>query len=89
MHILGLCTGLLPAAAAAVARDTSELITFGLEIVAVSFRLAHELALRSRRIEETPGSWGCTIMGVTGEKLQAILDQFHQAQVSFYTKITI
>lgn len=85
--MLGLCTGLLPAAAAVVANDISELLKFGLEIIATSVRLAHEITLRSMHIEEAPGSWAYTIVGVTAEESQAVLHRFHQTQVCFCTAI--
>lgn len=81
LHLLGLCTGLLPAAVASVARDTNELIQFGLEIVVIAFRLAHELKLRSKHIEDAPGCWSYTIPGNTAEQLQDILERFHRAHV--------
>ena len=80
MHI-GLCTGLLPAAAAVVARDTSHLLQYGLEIVAITFRLIHEVFLRSSRVEKEPGAWSYTLVGVTHEQTQAILDDFNHAEV--------
>lgn len=72
---------MLPAAAATVAKDTSELLKYGLEIVAIAFRLAHDITLRSKRIEEAPGSWAYSIVGATAEESQAILDDFNSAQV--------
>ncbi|KAI9728586.1 MAG: Type I Iterative PKS [Cirrosporium novae-zelandiae] len=80
VHILGFCTGLLPGAVAAFARDTSELFKFGLEIVSISFRLAIEFTRRSKRIDESPESWACTVVGATAEELQAILDDFNYSQ---------
>ena len=80
MHV-GLCTGLLPAAAAVVARDTSQLLQYGLEIVALTFRLIHEVFLRSLRVEKEPGAWSYTLVGITYEQTQPILDDFNQAEV--------
>ena len=79
--MLGLCTGLLPVAAAAVAKDTSGLLKFGLEIIAVAVRLAQGITTRSRLIEETLGAWAYTIVGASADDSQAALDKFHQAQV--------
>ena len=78
---MGLCTGLLPAAVAASARDTGDLIQYGLEIVAVALRLAHELKMRAKRIENAPGCWAFTMVGITAEQLQEILERFHKAKV--------
>lgn len=83
--MLGLCTGLLPAAAAAVAKDLNELLKYGLEIIAVAVRLAQEITLRSTRIEKTPASWAYTIVGATVEDSQAVLERFHQTQVRVYS----
>ena len=74
---LGLCTGLLPAAAAVVAGNTSQLLQYGLEIVAISFRLTHEIILRSRRVETEPGSWSYTVVGIKHEQAQAMLDDYN------------
>ena len=81
MNILGFCTGLLPGAVAAFARDTSEIFKYGLEMVSISFRLAIEFQRRSRRIEDSPQSWARTVVGASAEELQTILDDFNQSQV--------
>ena len=73
--------GGLPAIAAAVATDTSQLLQYGLEIVTITFRLIHEIVLRSKRVETEPGSWSYTIVGVKHEQAQAILDDFNNDQV--------
>lgn len=81
MKILGLCTGLLPAAVAAVARSTDEILEFGQQVIAVSIRLAKEIVSRSEYLEGGIGSWGYTIVGADAASLQAILDAFHHNQV--------
>ena len=78
---MGLCTGLLPAAAAAAAIDTNDLLSFGLEIVAISFRLTHAIIVRSSRVETEPGSWSYTVIGIKHDLLQTNLDDFNNAQV--------
>ena len=50
LHLLGLCTGSLPAAVASVARNTNELFQSGTEIVVIAFQLAHELKIRAKHI---------------------------------------
>ena len=81
VHVLGLCTGLLPATVAAAAKDTSELLRIAVEVVAISFRLGHETDVRSKRIEDGPGSWAYTIVGVAAAQCQEILDELHKTQV--------
>ena len=81
VHSLGLCTGLLPAAVAAVSRSTEDIHRFGLEIVAISIRLMEGLRNRSHQIETAPGTWAYTVVGAGAEDSKAILEDFHQAQV--------
>lgn len=81
VHSLGLCTGLLPAAVAAVSRNTEDLHKFGLEVVAISIRMMEGIRGRSQQIEVNPGPWGHTVVGSGPEDSKAALDLFHQAQV--------
>lgn len=83
VQVLAFCTGLLPAAALVAARDTSELFDIGIEIISITFRMAHEIIRRMRLIEETKRSWAVTVVGKAPEQVQPILDAFHEAQVSF------
>ena len=76
---------MLPASVAAAARDTSEIFKFGLEIVAISFRLALEVKRRSRLIEDTPKSWGCTLVGPSSDQIQRVLDAFNDQNVNHLT----
>ena len=80
-EILAFCTGLLPGAAAAPARDTSELLKLGLEMVSVAFRLSFEVIRRMRLVEESSGTWATTVIGAQVESTQAILNEFHESQV--------
>ncbi|KAL1963671.1 hypothetical protein VTN77DRAFT_7875 [Rasamsonia byssochlamydoides] len=80
VHILGFCTGEIPAAIAAVARDTSDLLQLAVEAVHIIFRLARELSRRSLLVDRTPGNWATTLVGISPERVQSILDDFHQAQ---------
>ena len=81
LNVLGFCTGLLPGAVAAIARDSSDIFKYGLEMVSISFRLAIEFTRRSKRIEESPQSWARTIVGATAEELQVIVDDFNHKRV--------
>jgi hypothetical protein len=81
VDIIGFCGGLLPAAVALAAHDTSQLFALGREIVSISFRLACEVAQRKRLIDATPESWGKTYVGLPKDQVQNILDKFHESQV--------
>lgn len=87
VHSLGLCTGLLPAAVAAVSRNVEDVHKFGLEMVAISIRLMESIRNRSQQIEAVPGTWAYTVVGAGAEDSKAVLDDFHQAQV-FYTPLS-
>lgn len=82
--MLGLCTGLLPAVAAAVAKTTKDLHNIGLEIVAIAVRLGNGIAVRSRLVEAAPGTWGYSIVGATAHQTQTILNRFHADKVIFW-----
>ncbi|KAL4952403.1 hypothetical protein BDW69DRAFT_185487 [Aspergillus filifer] len=77
---LGLCTGLLPAAALAGSRNITDLVSISIETVAVCFRLALQLYRRTRRIEEAAGHWAYTILGIPVKEVNSILDDFHRAK---------
>lgn len=79
--MLGFCTGEIPAAIAAGARDTSDLLKLGVEAVHIIFRLARELSRRSLLVDRTHGNWATTLVDITPERVQSILDDFHQSQV--------
>jgi len=63
------------------AQDTSQLFALGREIVSISFRLACEVAQRKRLIDDAPASWGKTYVGIQKDRVQEILDNFHENQV--------
>ena len=67
------------------ARDTSELAKIGKEIISITFRMAHEIILRMKLIEDTNLSWAATLVGKTPEQVQPVLDEFHEAQVRIYS----
>lgn len=79
--MLGLCTGLLPALAAACARSMTDLHSIGLDIVSISLRLGEGLQERSRLVEPKPGPWAYSIVGSTDEDIQPILSAFHDRTV--------
>ena len=87
VHSLGLCTGLIPAAVAAVSRNSEDVHKFGLEIIAICIRLMEGVRSRSQKIEAAPGAWAYTVVGAGAEDSKAVLDNFHQAQVYSQSKV--
>ncbi|KIA76012.1 polyketide synthase [Aspergillus ustus] len=77
---LGLCTGLLPAAALAGSRNISDLVSISVDTVAICFRLALELYRRTRHIEEVPGHWAYTILGIPAREMETLLEDFHRSK---------
>ncbi|EKG09635.1 Beta-ketoacyl synthase [Macrophomina phaseolina MS6] len=82
VEVIGFCTGLLPAAAVLAARDTSDLLRLAPEIIRVTFRLAYEIWRRMKLVDDPYASWTETYIGLAPDRAQAILDEFHQSQVS-------
>ncbi|OCK77458.1 PKS16 protein [Lepidopterella palustris CBS 459.81] len=78
-YLIGLCTGLLPAAAVKASESITDFIQLATEIVCVSFRLALETRHRSMQIDPTLDSWAYVVRDVTPVNVQAALDEFHQA----------
>ncbi|KAF3067794.1 Conidial yellow pigment biosynthesis polyketide synthase [Trichoderma lentiforme] len=79
VEILGFCTGLLPAAVVVAAKDTSELHTLAREIVQVTFRMTREIVRQTKLVEDSSGDWARTYIGITREKMESILDDFHSS----------
>ncbi|KIX00034.1 uncharacterized protein Z518_10961 [Rhinocladiella mackenziei CBS 650.93] len=82
IHMLGLCTGLLPAAAASVAQTTAELFDLSLVILALTVRCAAQILHRSRSIDDAPrtSTWGYLVTSMPAEKQQELIDKFHADQ---------
>lgn len=81
MYVLGLCTGLLSAAAAAASRSASDLLKIAPEIVCVSLRVALEAQHRSAQIEKSSESWAVVVAGIPAKEQQRALDEFHKSHV--------
>lgn len=81
VDIIALCGGLLPAAAAVAAQDTSELFPLAREILSVGIRLAAQVNRNMKLIDQSPESWGITYTGVSSVFVRSILDRFHYDQV--------
>lgn len=79
--MLGICGGLLAAAAAAVARNLAELIEAASFLAGVTCRVAAAVSRRAVQIEDGTGSWAFSTVGNIVTQLAPILEQFHRVQV--------
>lgn len=78
---LGICGGLLPAAAVAVATNIHELIEVASYLARVNCRVAVAISRRSLGIESGTGSWAFSVLGKDiVAQLPDILKQFHREQ---------
>ncbi len=67
---------------AAAARDTSEILSIGLEMIRITFRLAYALIRRMKLVEDAGGNWATTVVGIDRQKMEELLTGFHTEQVS-------
>ena len=81
VDVIALCGGLLPAAAAVAAQDTSELFPLAREILSVGIRLAAQVDRHMKLIDQSPETWGETYTGVSSVTVGKILEDFHKDQV--------
>ncbi|QYT02646.1 hypothetical protein H0G86_009640 [Trichoderma simmonsii] len=77
VYIIGLSFGLLPATAAATARDVGELLAIGKSLVAVIFRLGLQQTRKALEIESAPGSWATEVNNIAPGEVEAILSTFN------------
>ncbi|KAF2857812.1 polyketide synthase [Piedraia hortae CBS 480.64] len=81
-RLLGLCTGLLAAAAVVCSRTLDELVSLGISFVRISFRCG-VVADAVRAQLAAPGhdrsSWSTIVTGTTESVAQKALDDFHDA----------
>ncbi|KAK0112637.1 hypothetical protein ONS95_014376 [Cadophora gregata] len=75
--VLGYCTGLLPAAAAALTHSMVDLLAIAPEIVATSVRLGLEVQRRSTLLEDCQESWARVVTGIPIGTLRKSLEEFH------------
>lgn len=68
---------MIAAAVASTATTTADVVTLGLEGVAVAFRLAIALQRTSRDIEDSEGTWARTVSGVDEQELEQQLERIN------------
>ncbi|GLI79954.1 type I iterative PKS [Penicillium ochrochloron] len=79
-HLLGLCTGFLPAVVAASSASWADLVELGTQTVSVALRLAVEVHRRSQAIEKSASSWSTAIRGVSQTDMETIINSFHESK---------
>ncbi|KAL8737909.1 MAG: hypothetical protein Q9181_001246 [Wetmoreana brouardii] len=77
VYVLGLCTGMLPAAAVMVTKSMTELLDVGPEMVCVALRLAAVASFRSVQLENSDDNWAVAVMNMSAFDHQKILDNIH------------
>lgn len=90
--LVGLCTGLFAAAAVASTPSVSTLLPLAVQAVLMAFRLgshvgslASELCPASERSE----SWTSIVPAMSQEKAEAIVSDFHSANVSRASSVPV
>ena len=78
---MGLCTGMLPAAALAVTTSTSQLLRQAPDIVRMALRLGLAARRRSTQVEKSRESWATVVPGMSPQEQQKALDTFHKDNV--------
>jgi hypothetical protein len=84
-QILGVCTGLLAAAAVASSRSLTALIPIAIQTIRVAFRLGSRVATIGGQLESRIGSsqtWSTIVLGIGREDAEAALAEFNEKQVS-------
>ena len=86
-YTVGLCTGLLAAAAVASSPALPALIPLGVEVALVAFRLGHYVGTTARRLDlarSGTASWSTIVTGTTESLVQDVISAFHNDQVSIH-----
>lgn len=76
---LGISGGLVSLSALAISEDFDTLFENCLEVSRVLLRLCKLTSMRSRAMEDQPGTWGWAVLGISAEDLRTALDQFQQS----------
>jgi iterative type I PKS product template protein len=77
-QLLGLSGGLLSAAVLVVADDFASLYDGFLVTTRLVLRVAQVASVKSRAMEETPGTWGWAVLGASPEDLRVALESFQR-----------
>ncbi|KAI0024609.1 hypothetical protein F4780DRAFT_775556 [Xylariomycetidae sp. FL0641] len=75
--LLGICTGLLAAAAASCCRNLTELLWLADEVVELAFRIGAEAARRASYVEASTASWAVLASGVDAGDAEEAIERFN------------
>ncbi|KAF3001767.1 t1pks [Curvularia kusanoi] len=78
-QLVGLSGGLLSAAFVAVADDFASLYEGLLVAAKLVMRVAQVASVKSRALEEAPGTWGWAVLGASPEDLHEALESFQRS----------
>lgn len=78
---LGISGGLTNLCALAICEDFESLYGAVLEVARLFVRLCRFTSVRSRAMEDRPGTWGWAVLGITPEELGKVLEQFQKSIV--------
>ena len=73
---LGISGGLLTLSALAISDNFDALYTTCLEVARLLMRVCKLASVRSRAMEDQPGTWGWVVLGIAPDELRNVLDQF-------------
>ena len=83
-RIIGICTGVLAAAAVASCDSLTSLIPLAVEVVRIAFRVGHCVARMADMLEQGPSgrlSWSTVVLGVGGSVATTAVETFNLEQV--------
>jgi hypothetical protein len=83
--MLGVCTGLLAAAAVASSRSLSALIPVAIQTIRIAFRLGSRVATVGDQLEsriDSSQTWSTIVLGIGREDAEAALVEFNEKHVS-------
>ncbi|KAK3994996.1 putative polyketide synthase [Cladorrhinum sp. PSN332] len=79
--ILGICTGLLSAAAVSCCRNLTELMSIAVEVVHLAFQIGFEASQRSQNIDPSTESWATLVTNIEISTLQKAIKIFNDSSV--------
>lgn len=88
-ELIGISGGLFSAALVSISTDFESLYDACLEAGRVWSRLCNLTLVRSRAMEERPGTWGWAVLGMPAEELGKTMEQFQNAKVCSFPELLL